>query len=224
MSITKDYHEILQSVSSTNISDALDRLSIQGILDGIKAVHDNNKSVFGRVVTVKLTDKKVDNPPNLGVEAVENAKSGQIIVMANEGRVKMACWGGILSTASKEKRISSVIIDGACRDIDEINSLDFPVYARGVAIRSAKNRVYQEAINVPVMVSDVKIKPNDIIFGDQNGVVCIPQEFEEKILSQAWKLYQVETEMTSEIISGKSIGEVNSDPKFNDILKMSDQK
>jgi regulator of RNase E activity RraA len=224
MSIAKEYLEILEVVSSTNISDALDRLGLEGVLLGIKQVDQSKKSVFGRVITVKMTDGKVQNPPNLGVDAVEKANPGQVIVMANEGRIDMACWGGILSTASSKKGIRSVIIDGACRDIDEINSLGFPVFAKGIAVRSAKNRVFQESLNVPVIVSEVEIKPNDIIFADQNGVISIPQEHEDKILSNAWTLYQLETEMISDITTGKSIYEVNSDPKFNSILKMSNQE
>lgn len=223
MQIPKDYLEILQSVNTTNISDAMDKLRIHGVLDGIKCVTNNQLRVFGRAVTVKLTKKRIDNPAHLGIEAIEFAKTGHVIVMGNEGRTEMACWGGILSTAASIKGISTVIIDGACRDVDEINELGFSVYARAVSLRSARNRVYQEALNVPINVSDVQIKPSDIIVADENGVVCIPQEYEGSILSQAWELYQLETDMISKIKSGISIAEVDRDVKYNDLLNMKDE-
>lgn len=223
MQIPKDYLEILQSVNTTNISDAMDKLRIHGVLDGIKCMTKNQLRAFGRAITVKLTEKRVDNPAHLGIEAIELAKTGQVIVMGNEGRTEMACWGGILSTAASVKGISTVIIDGACRDIDEINELGFSVYAKGVSLRSARNRVYQEALNVPINVSDVQIKPSDIIVADENGVICIPQEYEGSILSQAWGLYQLETDMISKIKSGRSIAEVDRDVKYNDLLNMKDE-
>jgi len=223
MVIPKDYLEILQSVSTTNISDAMDKMRIQGVLDGIRCMTQNKQRVFGRVVTVKLTSDRVDNPTHLGIEAVELAKPGQIIIMGNEGRTGMACWGGILSTAASIKGIKSVIIDGACRDIDEINELRFDLYARKVAVRSARNRVYQEGLNVPIMVSNVKINPGDLVIADENGVICIPQEYEGSILSHAWELYQLESDMISRIKSGTSIVEVDQDVKYNDILNMKDK-
>ncbi|MCE7735167.1 MAG: RraA family protein [Candidatus Heimdallarchaeota archaeon] len=223
MLIPKDYLEILQRVNTTNISDAMDKLRIHGVLEGINCMNKNAKRVFGRAVTVKLTNKRVENPAHLGIDAIELANKGNVIVMANEGRTEMACWGGILSTAASVKGISTVIIDGACRDIDEINELEFSVYAKGVSLRTARNRVYQEALNVPIKVDDVQVKPSDIIVADKNGVICIPQEYEGSILSQAWELYQLETDMIAKIKSGTSIAEVDRDVKYNDLLNMKDE-
>lgn len=223
MPIPKDYLEILQSVSTTNISDAMDKLRIQGVLDGIKCMTKNQLRIFGRVVTIKLTSNRIENPSHLGIDAIQAANPGDIILMGNEGRTEMACWGGILSTAASIKGINSVIIDGACRDIDEINELGFSVYAKGISLRSARNRVFQEALNVPIMVSSVQVKPSDIIIADENGVICIPQEYEASILSEAWKLYELENDMIEKIKAGIPIIDVDRDAKYNDLLNMKDK-
>lgn len=225
MSDTKINIKILKAVSTTNLSDACDRLGINDVvLKGIHAVVNNMNKVFGRVITVKLTTNVVKNPPHLGIEAVEKAQAGEIIVIANEGRTDMACWGGILSTAASFKNLAGVIIDGACRDVEEIANLQFPVYSKGISLKSARNRVFQEGLNVPVILSGIEINPGDILVADENGCLCIPQSSEEEILTEAYFLFTIENEMVEAIKSGKSISQVDNDEKFKNILQMQDEK
>lgn len=224
LSLSESQMKILKLVSTTNLSDACDRLGIEGVINGIHGVSKNHTKIFGRIVIVKLTTNKIDNPSHLGIDAVEIAEPGQIVLMVNEGRTEMACWGGILSTASHLKGLSGVIIDGACRDIEEIDELGFQVYSRGISIKSARNRVFQEGLNVPVIVSGIKIEPYDILVADENGCIHIPKLLEEKILSEAFKIYTIETEMAEDIKSGISIKQVDKNNKYNEILKMKDEK
>ena len=214
--------EILQKLSTTHISDALDRLGMIGVLDDIKLVHNNAGNIFGRAFTILLTDQYVSNPVHLGVEAITTAGEGQIIVIANDKRMKMACWGGILSRAAQMNKINGVVIDGACRDVDEIKDIGFPAFTRGVAVRASRNRVYQQDMQVPIFIGEVNISPDDLIFADANGVVVIPQTNEREILKNAIKLMDIEDEMREQIESGRSIKQVDKDHKYNELLRMSE--
>lgn len=223
LSLSKNLTKILNMISTTNLSDACDKLGIEGVLSGIHGVSKNKSKIFGRAITVKLTTNKIENPSHLGIDAIEKTQNDEIIIMANDGRTEMACWGGILSTAAHKKRLRGVIVDGACRDIEEIDELGFSVFSKGISVKTARNRVFQEGLNVAVTVSGVIIEPYDIIVADENGCVRIPKLHEEKILDEAFNIYSLETEMTQQIKSGKSIKQVDGDIKYNEILKMKDE-
>ncbi len=223
VSLSENLTKILKMVSTTNLSDACDKLGIEAVLNGIQGVSKNRSKIYGRAITVKLTTNKIENPSHLGIDAIEKTQFNEIIIMANEGRTEMACWGGILSTAAHKKGLMGVIIDGACRDIEEIDELGFSVFSKGISVKTARNRVFQEGLNVQVIVSGVSIDPYDLIVADENGCVRIPQLLEDKILKEAFNIYLLEFEMTEQIKSGKSIKQVDGDIKYNEILKMKDE-
>ena len=87
--------------------------------------------IVGRAVTMKIKPVGLDKPKqHLGTLPIDAAQPGDVIVIDNGGRPDTSCWGGLLALAAKTKGISGVVIDGACRDIDESRELGFPVYAR----------------------------------------------------------------------------------------------
>jgi len=69
----------------------------------------------GQVVAAGLT--KGDH--HLGVQAIDQAEEGDIILHRQRGRLDVSCWGGILANGAKMKGVSAVVIDGACRDLDD---------------------------------------------------------------------------------------------------------
>ena len=111
------------------------------------------------------------------------------------------------------KGISGVVIDGACRDLDDCVEIDFPVYARGTVVATARGRIMEEATNVMIQFGGVQVRPGDIVMGDRSGVVIVPQEHIEEVLDKAEALYTKEENMIRDIRNGQSMMDV--DTKYN---------
>lgn len=214
------YRERLKKLSTTNVSDALDALGLKGSTYGIRPTWEGCKKIVGEAVTVKMVAAGLTkNPNHLGVKAIETAKAGDIILVDNSGRLDVSCWGGILANGAKVKGIEGVVIDGACRDLDDYVEADFSVYARGAVVATARGRMMEEATNVMVQFGGVQVRPADIVIADRSGVVIIPQEKIEDVLKKAEELFQKEEDMIREIRSGASMLEVDTKYNYEKMLK-----
>lgn len=208
------FRERLLKLSSTNIADALDAYGLKGSTYGIRPIWEGAGKIVGEAVTIKIAAAGLTKGKNhLGVRAIDIAKSGDVIIIDNCGRLDTSCWGGILANGAKMKGISGVVVDGACRDVDDYVDIKFPVYARGSVVATARGRIMEEATNVMIQFGGVQVRPADIVFGDRSGVVIIPQEKLEEIVVKAEDLYEKEESMIAEIRAGKSMLEV--DNKYN---------
>lgn len=204
--------EEFYTFSTTNISDALDKLNLKSGVVGILPAFDCPK-IVGEAVTIKVTASGlVTSRYHLGAEAITAAKAGEIIVIDNGGRTDVSCWGEVLSYGAQMKGIKGVIIDGAFRDLDGIKEMGFPVYARGVVPVTARGRITQESFNTLVRCGNAQVRPGDIVMADGSGVVIIPREKAEEVLEVAANIYKKEREMIEEIKKGISMLEV--DKKF----------
>ena len=87
---------------------------------GIRPIFEGAHKIAGEAVTVKLTAAgETKGKTHLGIKAIEAAKAGDVIVIDNGGRLDTSCWGGILANGAQMKGVSGVVIDGACRDVDD---------------------------------------------------------------------------------------------------------
>jgi regulator of RNase E activity RraA len=219
LNVRKDLLERLKKLSTTNISDALDKVGLKGGIIGILPVWDCGK-IAGRAVTVKITAAGLTpSRHHLGIEAINAAASGDVIVVDNGGRRDVSCWGGILATAASVKGISGVVVDGACRDVDDYVDIGFPVYARNPVPVTARNRVMQEAFNVLIQCGGTQVRPGDYVIADRSGVCIIPQEKIAEILGIAEDLYQKEALMVNELKLGANILEVDAKFAYEKMLK-----
>lgn len=212
--MTKEQRERLERLSTTNISDALDAFGLRGATYGILPVWEGCRKIVGEAITLRLISAGTMPPKtHLGVKAIEVAKKGDIIVIDNAGRTDVSCWGGVLSTGACLKGISGVVIDGACRDIDDYIDLNFSVYSRGPVVATARGRVIEESTNEMIQFGGVQVHPGDIVMADRSGVVIIPKEQLEKIVLKAEELFQKEENMCADLRRGMTNAEV--DKKYN---------
>jgi regulator of RNase E activity RraA len=214
------YRQRLLRLSTTNIADALDALSLKGATYGIRPLWESAGKIAGRAVTLKITAAGLTKGKNhLGVKAIEAGERGDIIVIDNGGRLDTSCWGGILANGAKMKGLSAVVVDGAVRDLDDCIDVQFPVYARGTVVATARGRIMEEATNIMIQFAGVQVRPGDVVMGDRSGVVIIPQERLDEVLVKAEELYDKEEQMVAEIRAGASMLEVDNKYSYEKMLK-----
>lgn len=212
--------EALRKLSTTNVSDALDALNLKGSTYGIRPIYEGVMKIVGEAVTVKLTAAgETKGKTHLGIKAIEAAKAGDVIVIDNGGRLDTSCWGGILANGAQLKGVSGVVIDGACRDVDDYVEIGFPVYSRGAVVATARGRIMEESTNAMIQFGGVQVRPGDVVMADRSGVVIIPQEHFDAVLAKAQTLFEKEESMVRDLRSGMTSLEVDQKYGYEKMLK-----
>ncbi len=195
--IESEIRDILMRVSTPNISDAMHR---QPPMSGIKPMFRGIKMV-GRAVTVQSFEGDWAKP----VEAIDVAGKGDVIVIYCPGKV--APWGALASRSCKNKGIAGVVIDGPVRDIEEIEEINFPVFARDVVPNAGEPKGFGE-INSRIICGGIEVKPGDWIVGDDNGVMVIPKERAYEIARRSLEVSKHEERVREEIKRGRTLAEI----------------
>ena len=174
----------LKAFDTCTVSDALDRLGLEGATLGIRPMWPCRR-IAGRAVTIKLKPQGEERTTrHLGTEAIDAAAPGDVLVMAMGGRTDVPGWGGLLSLAAEVKGLGGIVIDGACRDIDDSAEVGFPVYARAVVPITARGRVMQESFNRKIDFAGVPVCPGDLVIADGSGAVIVPGDAKRSLLWQ----------------------------------------
>jgi 4-hydroxy-4-methyl-2-oxoglutarate aldolase len=200
----------LAPLDSCIVSDALDKLGLNGVAPGLSRLA-SDKKLAGRILTVKLeTAYGRLAERHLCTAAIEAASPGNILVIEHHSRTDCAGWGGLLSRAAIVKGIPGVIVDGLCRDIDESRDLGFTVFARGVIPATARGRIIETEFNTPITVGSITVRPGDWVVADGSGVVFLGQDNVDAILSQAEQLAAREGLLLKDIEAGIPVSKVMS--------------
>jgi 4-hydroxy-4-methyl-2-oxoglutarate aldolase len=204
-----DYVARLGRVDSCAVSDALDKLGLDGVVTGLHRF-STQRQIAGRVVTVKLErdDGRPATSRHLGTAAVEAAMPGDVIVIEQRTGIDAAGWGGNLSLGARLRGVAGVIVEGPTRDVDQGGLLDFPVFARGHTSRTARGRIVEVGTNVRVAVGDVLVSPGDYVIADGSAVVFVTETDIERVLEAAEAVAKRERAMVDSLLQGTPISQV----------------
>jgi len=136
------------------------------------------------------------------LRALEFCRPGDVLVIDAGGILNNAVVGGILSFYAAHIGVVGVVVDGAIRDVAEIRAREFPVYARGVTHRGPYKDGPGE-INVPISVGGMVVNPGDIVVGDQDGLLAIPQQGAELLIEKARAHLETEAETIRAMKEGR---------------------
>ena len=203
-----------KKIDTSTISDAMDRLGIECACLGIKAINPNWK-IAGRAFTVKYGPVGIVKG-TVG-DYIDDVKPGQIVVLDNQGRLDCTVWGDILTSVAKRRGIAGTVIDGVCRDTNRSLELDYPIFSSSRYMRTGKDRVQVDGVNCHVNIATVRVRPGDIVVGDADGVVVIPQEFEEKVLATALEIEAAEEKIRSATEQGMRLDEARKQFKYHSL-------
>jgi 4-hydroxy-4-methyl-2-oxoglutarate aldolase len=167
----------LRQFSAATLHEALGRTG--NLPSAIKPIHPGMK-VCGPAYTVQTMPR--DNV--LLHRAYAYAKPGDVIVAHCSEFYEAGYWGDLMSLGAKTQGIAGLVIDACVRDADDIEALGFPVFSRGLCIRGTTN-FGEGTMNEPIVIGECLIHPGDIIVGDRDGVVVVPQNRIEEAIEKA---------------------------------------
>lgn len=180
----------LRSIPVPNIGDCMNRCA--ALPSRIRAF--NSVPLAGTAYTVNCCGG--DNL--LFYYALDHAEPGDVIVAAGGGYTERAYCGGIMAAMAKKRGLAGFVVDGAIRDPQEIEQMDFPVFAAGVSPNGPFKHGPGE-INVPVSIGNRVICPGDILIGDRSGIVVIKPEEARQVQEQARAVMEKEQGMLRRI-------------------------
>ncbi len=158
-----------------------------------------------RMAGCALTAKTVGGDISAVIYAIENAQKGDIIVVDSHAYPNSAYCGETLCLSAINKGVSAAIMEGACRDIEEIRKLGFPIYSIGTCCNVGQISGYG-AIKVPISCGGVQVNTYDVILIDGNGIVVIPYEDLEAVYAKTKNMMDTETNVSDKLKSGETIG------------------
>jgi 4-hydroxy-4-methyl-2-oxoglutarate aldolase len=199
-------------LDTATLSDALDKLGIAGQCLGIKPL-DHSFRMVGRAYTLGYAP--VGNPHGTVGDFIDDVPGGSVVVIDNGGREDATVWGDILTFCAHQRGLAGTVIDGACRDTQLALDLGYPMFSRSYSMRTGKDRVQLEAVQIIVTIGDARVGPGDIICGDSDGVIVIPRDREDEVLHAAETIDAAEMQIRDAIASGKRLDEARQEQNYH---------
>jgi len=170
--------EAFREFDTPEVSDLMNRLYT--MTSAIQNVTDPALKIVGPACTVKVFPGD-----NLMVhKSLDLAAPGDVVVVDAGSSPMNGVLGDLISTKARHRKIAGFVVDGLIRDLPRIRALqDFAVFARGVTPIGPLHRGPGE-VNFPISAGGIVVHPGDIIIGDLNGVVVVPQEAASELLER----------------------------------------
>jgi regulator of RNase E activity RraA len=146
-----------------------------------------------------------DNDKDVQRLAVESVKPGDVLVIDARGVTSAASFGHIIATRIMKRGACGLVTDGALRDSDRFSGLEMPAYFRAAHATTSSVAHYAADMNVPIGCGGVLCMPGDIIVGDAEGVVIVPQQVAGEIGQDAIEQELVEGFALAMVARGESI-------------------
>ncbi|WP_296887239.1 RraA family protein [uncultured Methanobrevibacter sp.] len=194
-------NSFLSQVSTCHISDAFNEIANRsGVLYNLKSI--NNLKAWGKITTVKTSS---DDWGTITL-AIDEADDGDVLLV-DTGDMDAAIWGELASTCAKNSGVKATLVYGCVRDLDALLYMDYPIFACGFRPNAGKAFGFGE-INVDLTLESMEISAGDFLYGDETGVVIIPEELFTQVMNKTFEIKLKEKKITDMLNSGMSLSQV----------------
>lgn len=196
------------AIAVSSWSDALDELGIAGVMHGIV-----QRSGHGRMCGFAVTARQVPGP--YGAFDKSDFAVGRLVAATGPGRVlvidvggaPISTLGGLASLAASQRGATGVVIDGACRDVDEIRETGLWLASRHVAPTTGKRRLQLQPLGGAVSAGGITVHEGDLVVGDDTGIVVVPRASLPAALDAADRIVAVDADVEARIRSGATFAD-----------------
>lgn len=187
----------LQGLAVSDMADALSD-SANRSTGVLRLWSKPSTRLLGTAFTVQLPD----GDHLVLQKAIDLARPGDVLVVRAGGEGGLAAVvGEIMTRWAMARGLAGFVIDGCIRDVDFISDLEWPVYARALNPRGP-TRVGPGVLNETVTAGGMTVRPGDVLCGDQDGLVCIPQQQLREVHEKVNALMQRQREQIVKINNG----------------------
>lgn len=198
------------------MSDALDMLGLgeTGLLGLTRMSGVGGGAIAGPAYTLRFVPVEAGRAAP-AADYIDDVPPGSVVVMANDGITYCTVWGDLLAVVALSRGIKGTVIDGMCRDLGEIRALGYPLWSKGSYMKSGKQRVRLEAVQVPVTVCGVRVEPGDLVVADDAGALTVPADAAEAVADRILKVAEVEAAIRRDLAEGVTLREARARHGYN---------
>jgi 4-hydroxy-4-methyl-2-oxoglutarate aldolase len=175
--LSQSFIEQFRSVTPSALGHWID----QGCIDNRIRLLQPGVLLLGTAVTVQT----VGRDSLVCHKVIDLILPGDVIVIDRSGDRRYACWGEMTALAAHIAGAAGVVIDGPVTDVQVLRQSPLPISCAGTTVLTTQFLGLGGAINVPIVCGGVVVKPGDLIFGDENGILVIDPGDAERLLSLA---------------------------------------
>ncbi|HEX4327009.1 MAG TPA: RraA family protein [Burkholderiales bacterium] len=195
-------------IGTATWSDAMDELGIDGgICSGLTQRSGGAARCCGYAVPARAQAAGLGafEGREFGLDRMLAAAGPQQVLAVELGGAEVSAMGGIGALAARGRGIAGVLIDGACRDVDEIGATGLWLATRHVTPRTGKRRVRLDEIGAPALVGGVRVRQDDLVVGDATGIVVVPHERMLQVLELAEAMAASDSRKEAALRAGKNL-------------------
>lgn len=161
--------------------------------------------IAGRAMPVMMADidRAPEKPFGVLTEALDQLQPDEVYLSSATGH-PLAHWGEIMTAAAQQRKAVGAIVDGHYRDTRHVVAREFPVWGLGAYGASAGPRAIVTDYRVAISCGGVTVNPGDLVVADRDGVVVIPRDIEDDVMTQAVDVVAAENTVCREIDGGLS--------------------
>jgi regulator of RNase E activity RraA len=175
-----------QKLPTASISDVMDILGINGVMSGISRRSGTGRIAgYARTIDCIVGQFGSYEPADFSVFPLFNAAEKSTVLIFNLGGAEVSTFGGVAASTLARRDVAGAVIDGACRDIEQLKSSGLSVASRHITPRSGKGRMKVTSQGIPIQCGGVLVNDGDLIVLDDTGVVVIPGSEIQSVLAKA---------------------------------------
>ena len=209
-----DFKQLSKTLYSAVLSDSLDGIGLphQAMRPFIRPL-DDTLVLMGRARTGLFAEtysvRDDENPYEIEIALIDDLKPGDVAVLACGGPTeRIAPWGELLTTASLARGAVGCVTDGLVRDLRHIRDLRFPLFHGGIGPLDTRGRARMIERDRVVECAGVTVRSGDIMFGDIDGLVVVPQERADEVIAKALHKIKSENHTRDELKAGLLLRQV----------------
>ena len=171
-----------------------------------------NTRMVGRARTMRylpnrkdVRDKLYAAGPQLNYKSAEEAQPGDVLVFDAGGETRAGVSGGVTTIRFLVRGGAGLVIDGAMRDVPELEAMPIQTYMRRGHASSVAPLMMSVDYQVPVRIGSVTVIPGDILVGESTGILVIPAAIAEKVANTALEHDEQEEFQRELLLKGESI-------------------
>jgi 4-hydroxy-4-methyl-2-oxoglutarate aldolase len=186
----------LKGAQTGHVADAMNG---RGALDaGIKPVDPSRAQFVGTAITCETGPSD-----NLAImAAVALAQKGDVVIAAADGFLSTAVVGDIVTMMAQNAGVQAIVVDGMARDSEGIVGVGLPVFSRGITPNSCV-RTGPGTVGHPIVAAGVTIQPGDVVVGDRDGVVIVPQARLDEVIARVEAIREAEKGVIAKVTDKK---------------------
>jgi regulator of RNase E activity RraA len=166
-------------------------------------------TVCGIAFTVKSSPNvMIQGEMSFRAQMLDEMQPEGVVVWDTSNDTEGSLWGGVMTATAIAKKLRGAVIVGGIRDTKQILEQKFPVFYKYRTSNGSLGRCLITHYQVPVKVGKVTVRPGDIIFGDIDGVLCVPREIAYDVLVRAEQIESNENDIFDWVRSGDTIQEI----------------